>query len=285
LPPLGVLEEFTQASLAAWRKAGKNLEKFSQQLFFGLEAHRAMHSRELIDAIRASTKGPLGFKGWSRLVDYQYANQPLSMVGSTNGDGGRFNIGAALNPATHTPFPALYVAEDFPTAFRERFGIDQRGAAGALTAQDLVLRRSSSFAQIALNARVESVLDVGDLESLRPVAEILRRMQMPSGVSSLARGLGLRTPGLVRTAAGLQRQLLSPDWRIEPVQYDLPSNSQIFGRLCHAAGVHAIRYPSTRSSQRYCLALFPQNWRGSTSYVEVDGPCPAEVKVIRLDGE
>lgn len=85
LPPLGVLEEFTHASLSKWREAGRNLERLSQQLFFGLEAHRSQHSHELVDAIRASTKGPQQFNGWARLVGYQYTTQPLSMLGSTKG--------------------------------------------------------------------------------------------------------------------------------------------------------------------------------------------------------
>jgi RES domain-containing protein len=285
LPPLGVLEEFTQASLAKWREAGRNLERFSQQLFFGLEAHRSQHSRELIDAIRTSTKPSCKFKGWVRLVDYQYTNHPLSMLGSTKGDGGRFNIGAALNPATYTPFPALYVAEDFPTAFRERFGVNQIGKSSALTANELVLRRGSSFSQVALNVSVESVVDVGDLSMLKSTADILAKIQLPSSVGNLARKLRLQTPGLIRTAAGLQKQLLSADWRVEPAQYDLPSNSQIFGRLCLAADVHAILYPSVRSSDVRCLALFPQNWHGSTSLVELIGRSPPEVGITRLDGE
>jgi hypothetical protein len=284
LPPLGVLEEFTQASLARWREAGKNFERLSQQLFFGLEAHRAQHSHELIDAIRACTIGPREFNGWARLVDYQYTNQPLSMVGSTKGDGGRFNIGSALNPATYTPFPALYVGEDFSTAFRERFGINQDGSAGALSANELILRRYSSFSQVALNVKLETVLDIGDPSKLKSIADILGQIQMPSNIGRLARQLRLRPPGLVRTAAGLQRQLLNPDWRVDPAQHDLPSNPQIFGRLCLAAGVHAILYPSVRNSERNCLALFPQNWRGSSSFVELVGPSPPEIVTRRLDG-
>lgn len=283
LPRLDALEEFTHVSLARWREVGRNLEQLSHALFFGLEAHRLHHSRELIDAIRRSPTGPRQFNGWARLVGYQHTNQPLSTAGSTRGDGGRFNIGGALNPATYTPFPALYVAEDFPTAFRERFGVAQ-DAKGSLTAGEMVLRRDSSFTQVALNVSAESVLDVGDLSVLKPIADVLSSMQMPVNVGRLARTLKLKAPTLVRSAVALQRQLLNPDWRVEPVQYEMPSNSQIFGRLCLAAGVHAILYPSARHSERHCIALFPQIWRGSSSFVELVGPCPPEVVTRRLDG-
>lgn len=284
LPPLGVLEEFSQASLSQWRAAGRNLERFGQAMFFDLERHRAEHSDELLEAIRSSTKGPMEFTSWARLVDYQYSNQPLSTEGSIKGDGGRFNIGRGLNPATYTPFPALYVAEDFPTAYRERFGIDREGSDRGLSASELTLRRDDSFSKVAMNIRVETVLDVGDLGALLLTANVLRRFRMPKSVGVLARALRMKLPGLVRSPAGLQKQLLNPHWRVEPVQYSLPSNSQIFGRLCAGAGVHAILYPSVRDGDKRCLALFPQNWARSSSFVELVGPVPTEVAAARLDG-
>jgi RES domain-containing protein len=283
-PPLGALEEFTQGSLAKWREAGRNLDQLSAELFFSLERHRNRYSGELIDAVRAAASGPRSFSDWSRLVDYQYTNQPLSMAGSLKGDGGRFNIGAALNPATYTPFPALYAAEDFATAFRERFAIEQQQSSGGLTAGELALRRESSFSQVALNINVEAVLDVGDLASLKAVAGILGRIQMPASVGKLARRLGLKAPWLVRSATGLQQQLLHSNWRANPVQYGLPANPQIFGRLCVAAGVQGILYPSTRHAGRQCIALYPQNWNETSCCIELVGPCPPEVAVRRVDG-
>ena len=68
------------------------------------------------------------------------------------------------------------------------------------------------------------------------------------------------------------------------MQYDLPANSQIFGRLCVAAGAHGILYPSVKNSTRRCLALFPQNWNDSDSFVEIVGASPIEVGITRIDG-
>jgi hypothetical protein len=131
---------------------------------------------------------------------------------------------------------------------------------------------------------LETLIDIGELEALKATTDILRRFQMPKSISVHARRLRMKVPGLIRTPTGLQRQLLSPNWRVEPTQYDLPSNSQIFGRLCAAAGVHAILYPSVRDSSRRCLALFPQNWKGTSSFIELAGAVPPEVLVRRLDG-
>lgn len=120
--------------------------------------------------------------------------------------------------------------------------------------------------------------------SLQSTAKILARFKMPRSIASLGRVLHLKPPGLVRTAIGLQRQLLHPYWRAEPAQHELPSNSQIFGRLCVAAGVQAILYPSTRNGGKRCIALFTQNWRQSSAYVELDGPVAPEVRAVRIDG-
>lgn len=285
LPGLEILEEISAHSLAKWRQAGRNLAQLSEVLYFGLEARRSRHTAELLDALRKSAQGPRTFQGWARLVDYQHANQPLSTAGSLKGDGGRFNVGSGLGPAVHAAFSALYVAEDFATAFRERFGMDQTSSAGGLSAEELVLRRATSFAQVALDVHVETFIDVGDLPSLKPIADTLSRIQMPPGVGVLSRKLRLRAPGLVRTASGLQQILLHANWRLDPVQYGLPSSPQVFGRLCVAAGIHAILYPSARNSGKQCLALFPQNWRGSGSFVELAGPCPPGTTVRRLDGD
>lgn len=108
---------------------------------------------------------------------------------------------------------------------------------------------------------------------------------MPSKVVTLARQLGLRRPpGLVRSSRALQLQLLSKNWRMLPVQFDLPSNSQIFGRLVSGAGVHGILYPSVRNPAGRCLALFPQNWASSDSFVEIMDPAPSGSRLLRLDG-
>jgi hypothetical protein len=49
----------------------------------------------------------------------------------------------------------MYLAEDFPTAYRERFGLDRAVTTNGLTAGELVLRRDTSFTSIALEGRVD----------------------------------------------------------------------------------------------------------------------------------
>lgn len=285
LPSLIELERFDQASLHQWLAAKSHLDAVQRALYFELEPLRQSRGRALLDALRSATLASYQFEGWGRILDYRYGMEPLSPAGSLKGIGGRFNIGADLSPGSFTAFPALYIAEDYQTAFAERFGNAVDAKIGVLTALEIVLRAPSSFVHVRLRGLVENVIDVGNLESLRPVAGILREFTMPKVVLQTARKLGLpQAPWLIRSPLTLQRQLLHSNWRMVPQQFDLPSNSQIFGRLAVAAGLQAIVYTSTKGHGKRCLALFPQNWAGGGSFVEVTDTVPEGAKLTRLDG-
>jgi hypothetical protein len=167
LPALTELERFSQASLHQWLAAKTNLDSLQRALYFELEPLRQINEARLLDALLSQALSSFSFDGWSRIVDYRYGLEPLSVAGSVKGEGGRFNIGSELSPAAFTAFPALYIAEDYETAFRERFAGPPAALPGALSAQDLALRSPSSFTQVRLRGVVENLIDVGNLETLR----------------------------------------------------------------------------------------------------------------------
>ena len=148
LPSLIELDRFTQASLRQWLATKGNLDGLQRALYFELEPLRQRNEGRLLDALRSQTLASLPFEAWSRILDYRYGLQPLSVAGSLKGEGGRFNIGADLSPGTFTPFPALYVAEDYETAFRERFGAPSTPRPDGLSVQELALRSPGSFTQV-----------------------------------------------------------------------------------------------------------------------------------------
>jgi RES domain-containing protein len=284
LPSLVLLEQFSQRSLQQWLASARKLNELQSVLFFGLELARQQFSKELIEAIRTNLVPGQPFDGWARIVDYRYCLAPLSVAGSLKGNGGRFNIGGSLNPAVFPPFPALYIAEDYPTAFRERFGSKADAGPHGLTGAELALRAPASFTHVVLRGQLELVIDISELRSLQPFATVLRKFSLPDHIRRLSRQLGMRSPPfLVRSAGALQRQLLVPDWRALPAQFDLPSNSQVFGRIAAAAGAHGILYPSARHAGKQCLAMFPQNWKCSASYVEVRDGAPTGARLTRID--
>jgi hypothetical protein len=283
-PSLVELERFTQQSLHKWLEASQGIDALHRLLFFDLESLRQRDGQKLLDAIRAGARPGFLFDDWSRIVDYRYSLTPLSSAGSVKDLGGRFNIGEALSPGSFSPFPALYVADQYTTAFREKFGIDPTSSVDGLGAADLALRTPSSFTQVRVRGRLDLVIDVEDTAALRPLVEVIKQFPMPKAATSLARRLNLKPPTLVRSATTLQRHLLHPNWRITPAQFGIPSNSQIFGRLVAAAGVHGIAYPSSRTNKGRCLALFAQNWRDSGSFIAIDDDPPKGASPTLLTG-
>lgn len=283
-PTLLELERFSHASLDKWLRVAEQLGRLHSALYFGLESCRRAQEPALLDALRSGASGRFEFTDWSRIVDYRYTLAPLSVAGSLKSEGGRFNIGARLSPGAFTPFPALYLGEDYATAYFERFGQTPDTTTAGLSGAELALRRPGSFTQIRVRGRLDLMLDLGDPQALKPFVEVIRSFVLPTNVSALARQLGLRRPpGLVRSVPGLQRQLLHRNWRMLPMQFDLPANTQVFGRIAAAAGIHGILYPSARREGKRCLALYPQNWRHSGSFIEVADPVPPEARVVRLD--
>jgi len=117
LPALIELERFNQASLRQWLAAKANLDAVQRALYFELEPLRQRNEDRLFDALRSQALPSFSFDGWCRIIDYGYGLQPLSLAGSLKGEGGRFNIGGDLSPGAFTPFPALYIAQDYEAAF------------------------------------------------------------------------------------------------------------------------------------------------------------------------
>jgi hypothetical protein len=138
---------------------------------------------------------------------------------------------------------------------------------------------------VRLQGTVEQIIDIGDLEALRAFTTVLKAFPVPRNVLEFARELGLRQASwLIRSPSSLQRHLLHPNWRMMPVQFDLPANSQIFGRIAVAAGLHGILYPSAKQAGKRCLALFTQNWPNSRSFVEVSDGVPEGALLTSVTG-
>ena len=285
-PSLVELERFSSLGLVQWRNKFACLRELYTEVYFGIEAQRATSAVALTEALRANAvTGPVEFDGWARIVDYQYSLKPLSVAGSLATEGGRFNVGRRLNAAAFAPFPALYVASSYETAYAEKFGVRVSESRNQLASDELVLRRPSSFTCVRLQGSVELCFDAGDLLALRAFASVIARFRLPERALRIARSMRLVPPAMIRSPSALRSQLLHPHWNTLPMHFDLPSNAQTFGRLVAAAGFHGIRYPSVREPQGYCVAIFPQNWRGSMSVLEVADAQPEHARLTRIDGD
>ncbi len=273
------LERFDLAAVTGAKNYARATARFYWDHYASLAQQRAEKRDEITKSLIGAAEGPFDFSGWQRIVDYRYSFHPLSTVGSVITDpGGRFNVGD-IDRARFSPFHALYLAADRSTAILEKFGEDD--PENRLSNLDFALRSETSFSCVSVTGHLDAVLDLRHADRLGPLVEIIKRFKLPPDLPGRARQLRISFPKIVTTVSELIHVLLSPKWRIEPMQVDIAAASQIFGQLVWTAGLEGIVFPSSKADGA-CLAIFPDNLSPS-SFVELDDEAPSAVTHRRLD--
>lgn len=273
-----LLDEFSHQDLGAWKRKSLLLTQYRVKQFYELESLREIHRTELTEALRSRGLVSQNVKGWTRIVDYRYTLHPLSAKGSLR-KGGRFNIGNDLDEDRFAPFPALYLASNYETAYAECFGPPVAGA--SLQPHELALRRSSSFTSVSLTGDVHGLFDLRDADSVKNFAQVISKFAMNRELQQMARKLNMKGSLLIHSARDLYKSLLG-NWRDMPVQYGLPSNSQVFARFLRLAGFEGVVYSSTKG-EGDCVAIFMDQLDASDTVIELSDHSPAEVEITRLD--
>jgi RES domain-containing protein len=183
-PSLYELDSFSLADIERWRKSSDRFDELHRELYFGLEIQRVARREELLSALRSKATRPIDLSGWHRLVEYQYCLEPLAAHGSVTRYGGRFNVGIDVGSGAFGSFPALYLAEDLETAFREYHQVGVSAGAGGLTREDFALTRPGSFLSTEVHGHLELVFDMGDVAALRPSADLIASFKMPPRVAA-----------------------------------------------------------------------------------------------------
>jgi hypothetical protein len=222
------------------------------------------------------------FKDWFRVVEHKFSLDPLNARGSILSEtGGRFNIGN-IDQSQFPIFPALYIAKDMKTAFFEKFGIMENEIQGKLSAHERALTMKTSISAIRLHGNVTQVVDVENRKVLKKFVEMTKHFRVPKEAISLAKRLSIPPPFVSQNPKQLLMAIMDRNWRGFSMHIDYPSNSQHFGQIAHGAGLEGILYRSTKNGDR-CLAIFPENFKNSDSYVELTDAAPTGQKVRRLD--
>lgn len=283
-PGLLELDRFSKADLEKWNTLSKDLDELHAILYAGVEPQRKRHHDELIGALQSVQFAPLDFAGWIRMVPVRYADEPLSAAGSLRGYGGRFNIGSDVDNAIRTPWPALYIASNHETAYREKFGLAKGDRVDGLSGEELALAPGSSYAAFILDGHLDLVFDIAQEGALEPVCNVLRKMKLPIEARKLQKRLRLNKAPIkmIRSAAGLLEETLAANWRGMPAQFGVPAISQILASLIIDAGYAGIRYPSTKSDGE-CVAVFPHRLASEKSFVALTDKVLAGTRHLRLD--
>lgn len=284
MPGLLELDRFSEADIERWSKLSKDLDELSNILYSGVEPQRLRYHSALLKALQSVPTKPMDFSGWVRQVPWRYTNDPLSAAGSLKNYGGRFNIGADVDNSIHARWPALYIASNQETAYRERFGLSKDEACDGLTSDELVLTTDSSYTLVRLDGHLELVFDLGQAGALDSICAVLRKMTLPAEARKLSKRLKLRTRSvrMISSPSHLLAETLVTNWRSLPVQFGVPSVSQVLASLIIDAGYEGIRYPSTKGDGE-CVAVFPHRLAGDSSFVSTADPAPESVRYSRLD--
>ncbi len=279
-----VLDVFTERDLDDWSTRSVAAQRYLDHVYFDLERQRVEHFEELRDALSGVSPITVDVTDWVRITDYRWSLEPLSPAGSLKGIGGRFNIGVDIDRARGQHFPALYLADALETALREFFLGSSEDHTASLSLQELALRRMASFTTFTLRGHVDQVFDLRSHKDLAAFAAIVSRFSLSKETRRLPGRSGLRSRLVVKTPEELRWRILSDPqkWRAQPQMFGIPASSQTFGRLVRDAGFEAILYPSQRAAGMN-LAVFVENFRDSSSRIEVVGGAPAGATFLTLD--
>ena len=240
------------------------------------------HKEEIARALTNSQPPPLRVKGWTRIVDYKYSHEPLSAIGSLHVSG-RFNVGRDVDPEAFPVFSALYVAEDYDTAYAEKFSAGRQASGKeSLAGHELSLRTTGSFSAVRVKGVLHNAFDLRNARTLRTFASIVGKFELSSELKEMAEIVGNQGPYVARAPVDFKKSFLAENWRFGPMQYDFPANAQIFGRLLLDAGFDAVVYPSTKGAGD-CVGVFIDNLVASDSFLELADDAPPGVKMNRLD--
>lgn len=275
-PTKGVLEldRFNEAALETWTELSADLDELQDILYFNLEPERRRLRPDLLKALQITQPTHLEIENWVRIVDYQWTMYPLSAAGSLTGIGGRFNVGTDLDSRTFDPWPALYLAADHATAFREKYQIAAGQLVEGLTPEELSLGHGQSHSTVVLHGKLSRVFQLTP-ETLAAVARVLGRIKMPERAERIKKKLNIKPEDLRMLTTGKQLHdvVALHNWRVLPIQFGLPSPSQILSELIRAADFEAIAYQSSKGGG-ICLAVFVDRLAPG-SFVEVTDKAPA----------
>lgn len=132
-----------------------------------------------------------------------------------------------------------------------------------------------------MSGKLDAVLDIRVSGNLSEFVDLIKTFRLSRPLIVEARRLRFPVQ-LIATVAELKRVLMLDNWRNWPMLYDVPAGGQIFGGIAVDAGIEGILYESVLTGKK-CVAVFPQNFQNSSSYVELDDPAPSDDVRMRMD--
>ena len=251
-----------------------NLEKLddsARKLWGDFQRYLANEREKIINQIensilKSSISGH-SEKNLSRIVNSEFSTTPLSCKGSyISPPGGRFNFGQSISYKTY--FPALYVSSSFEVAFYEKFQLEENTKVGELSGLDLSLRKPDSFSYLRINLFLDKIVDLRQMDVINAFYEVIKDIKMPEFYKKQAKKLKI-SMDIIKSSSFMKEAILQINYQQWDYWIDCPSPSQWFGHYARLAGIQGIIYPSVRYKSGFNIAIFPDQFENSSSYVEL----------------
>jgi len=276
-----LLDNIQPRAIKSWIKLHDKIIDYTAEHFSYFAHKRSQCIEDLKQSLQENTSS-FDFSNWRRIVSHQFSNTPLSTLGSVKSfPGGRFNIGD-IDIERFPKFPALYLAEDTATAFAEVMGLKPDIITNGLTGQELAV--AGNFSHFVIQGKLTNILDLTNAESLQQFYAHLKNIELPIYYHRKAKQLKISPMRPVKSLEELRKTLFAEEWRLMPMQFDAPANSQILGQIAHSAGIEAILYPSSKTGKK-ALAVYPENFINSDAFVEITGVVAETVTHTKINKE
>lgn len=273
-----LLDSVPPRAIKTWIKLHDKIIDYTSEHFAYFAHRRSQVMDDLKQSLLENTIC-FEFKDWRRIISQQFSNTPLSAIGSIKSfPGGRFNLGVI--DERFPQFAALYLAEDTITAYLEMIGLKSDNMTGGLTGRELAA--APNFSHFVIQGKLTNVLDLTNPESLHQFYTHLKGIELPLYYKHKATQLKISPMLPVKNLEELRKTLFAEDWRLMPMQFDAPANSQILGQIAHSAGIDAILYPSVKTNKK-ALAIYPDNFLNSDAFIEIPGSVAETVTHTRID--
>jgi hypothetical protein len=284
-----VLEQGFTKDIRKWEILRDRVLKYHWDYYNELAYQRSKISDELKRSLLEATDKQYKFDKWQRTLKYKYSLEPLSVLGSIlDPVGGRFNIGD-IDKSKFQPFPALHIASDRETSLQEVIcqKIDH-SQLSPLTPLNIALADRSSISHISISGNLETIINLNKPTKLQGFVNLIKDFTVSKPLKHEGKSLGFPEPDIIRTVPKLISVLMATNWREWPMQFDVPVASQIFGQLVSSVGIEGILFKSKFANRKdvgNCLAIYPQNFKDTGSFVVLDDAPPPGTKILKWDSE
>ncbi|MBY0414669.1 MAG: RES family NAD+ phosphorylase [Bdellovibrionales bacterium] len=261
---------FVESEIIRISTLNDNQREFWKNLQQHLIEEREKIISDIIGAIDSTKKE--GFESeYCRIVSSEFSNDPLNGAGSVlRPPGGRFNLAKTSSLSNY--FIGLYMAEDYETAFAEKFHQSNEDQTENLLC-DFSLRPIESFSYYRTSIKIQNYIDLTTDETLKAFIVAIKDIEAPEYYLSMGKSLNIPVT-MATNEILLRKSFFNAEYPLWAAWLDQPAPSQLFGHYCREAGIEGILYPSVRNPSKKNMVLFPDNFKDSSAVIELLDKAP-----------